>query len=83
MCNRMMLGWLHHRRGLPLEAVCLQAMVPSKERDGADVAYAFMEFIANDRRVGARGQVQPAIHGSTLPKPHVQSTITTSVVAFW
>lgn len=53
---RMMLGWLHRRRGVPLAELSLRCLLPSSEEQGVAVVFDFVEFLVQERGVNARTQ---------------------------
>lgn len=51
---RQMLGWLHRRRGVPLEDLSLRSMFPNSEEASVSAAFDFTEFLINVRGGGGK-----------------------------
>eukprot|EP00976_Prorocentrum_cordatum_P066514 1178343-Prorocentrum_minimum.AAC.7 len=47
----LVLGWMHFVEGLPLEGLRLKQMVPSPEKEGVQVAFAHVQWLASERQV--------------------------------
>jgi len=48
---RQVLGWLHYTEGIPLESLTFKQMVPSPEKEGVQVAFAHLQWLASERQV--------------------------------
>ncbi|KAI8466409.1 MAG: hypothetical protein J3K34DRAFT_433844 [Monoraphidium minutum] len=60
---KMMLGWLHRSRGVPLESLSLRSMFPSSEEASVAAAFDFIQFLATERGANARTQFNALITG--------------------
>ncbi|GBF97947.1 hypothetical protein Rsub_10620 [Raphidocelis subcapitata] len=76
---RMMLGWLHRRRGVPLETLSLRSLFPSSDEASVAAAFDFTEFLITERKANPRTQfnclitcvhvVRFLFHAESKPNP--------------
>lgn len=45
------LGWLHHKRGVPISDLKLRDLVPSHERAGVQVGFDYIMWLLRERKI--------------------------------
>eukprot|EP00877_Chromochloris_zofingiensis_P012617 jgi/Chrzof1/7609/Cz02g30040.t1 len=53
---KLLLGWLHRYKGVPLEELSLRCAVPTSERQGISLVFEWLEFLRQDRGANCRSQ---------------------------
>jgi hypothetical protein len=46
---RLVLGWLHHERGVPLEELRFKALMPTVDRSSIELPFEFIQFLQHER----------------------------------